>query len=246
MGKIQDANFRTAVLLKSCLLVSKTILLAFPEAAERVDVKYLWSCVPQLCPASCTRSGGQCVQWHGACRCDTSQPNMVLFVLNISTVFFLGNLTTVNLLGLWRRAPITTRRLLGIMFSNITYTVALVLAAVLPVTVFASRPRAAGVFAVPLVPMSLLINEQTWTVEHLVQSRSNIPAIREHGGSKIMLLTFFALVPIAVVILCQEVADISRLPLYMKTLGGKFDCLADIAIGTLIAGVAAAALLIYE
>ena len=86
--KPKDLNFRISVLLKGCLLVAKSILLAFPEHSDIIDMKYQWSCVQKLCPVSCTArdGGGYCVSVGGVCRCQSLRPdNLVLSVTILSS-----------------------------------------------------------------------------------------------------------------------------------------------------------------
>ena len=249
LHQINDTNFRQAVLMKALLLVAKTMLLSFPEQSEIVDMRFIWSCVPQLCPSSCTgRAGGYCVKVSGECRCESSRPDNLVLAITTLTSAMIGSLTVVDFVSIVckRRRFIhyNHKRLVGILLCNLIYLIGLVLAVLLPISVFSRRPFAAGVFALPLVPLALLVNENKWMIHGFRERTSDVPAIREEGGLKIILCTFLVLVVIATGLLWEEIAHTTKQPMYTQPHDGKYSFMAYLGVATLVSGALAALLLI--
>ena len=94
----KDRNFRRAVLLKGCLLCAKSTLLTFPEAQNTVDMRYIWSCVPDFCPSWCTErsGGGQCATSQDRCVCDSVRPQEIFLFLTITTSILMSLVTVVG------------------------------------------------------------------------------------------------------------------------------------------------------
>merc|ERR1711904_59133 len=116
--------------LKALLLKAKTILLTFPEESSVVDVRYLWSCVQQLCPSWCkSKPGGYCVAVSSQCRCDSLTPDILVLALTILTSVVVGTLTLVDIIPvIWRRQrPQDTRVHIGILLCNCVYFTVLLL-----------------------------------------------------------------------------------------------------------------------
>ena len=242
-----DPNFRYAVMLKALLLEAKTILLTFPEQSSTVDVRYLWSCVQQLCPDWCTsKLRGYCAAVSGQCRCHTLTPDIVVLVLTIVTSLVVGTLTLVDIIPvIWRRQrPQDTREHIGILLCNCVYVIVLLLIVISPITVYSQRAHAAGVFALPLLPLSLLVNENKWIIHGLRGGRSDVPAIGQRGGLRIILCTFWALVLVAIVVLGIDIMDMGMQPVYTQPFDGQFMFVAHFGIATWIGGALASLLLI--
>merc|ERR1712216_1079426 len=110
--------------------------------------------------------------------------------LTLLSGLVVGTLTLVDVVPLIcrRRRPSQDLRLhIGILLCNFIYLVGLLGAVISPILVYSRRPFAAGVFSFPLLPLSLLVNESKWIVHGLSQRRSNVPAIKERGGHKVIL-----------------------------------------------------------
>jgi len=136
-------------------------------------------------------------------------------------------------------------RIVAMLLCNIAQWIGLCFVTVLPVTAFSSQPRAMGVFTVPVVALSLLLNESKWIVHALHQGESNIPAVRVRGGLKVALFAFLATSIVAVAVLYQEVSYISMQPLYTQPYDGKFAYAAYLGIIALIAGALASLPLMF-
>jgi len=128
------------------------------------------------------------------------------------------------------------------MLCNVVQFVLSLLVVTLPITVFTSQPVAAGVLAAPMVPLTLLLNEHKWIIDSS-RANSDVPVITERGGSKVFLVTVLILIPIAMFVLFQEVANARRSPLYVKFFQADYEYLSYVGIGTLGVGWIASALL---
>merc|ERR1711924_394564 len=106
------------------------------------------------------------------------------------------------------------------------------------------KPFSAGVYALPLVPLSLLVNENKWIIQVFRETRSDVPAITGHGGVRIILCTFFPLVALAVVLLWGEISHSMTQPLYTQPYQGKYGNMAYLGIAALTCAALAALLLI--
>ena len=245
---IRDSNFRITVLAKASLLVAKTILVAIPEQADVVDVTYIWSCVQRHCPSWCTglSGGGYCVPLHGVCSCQSLRPDNLVWIANILSSFTIGVLTLVDFFSTIRSrrrdTEFTSRFIFGTCLCNVAHIICLILAVVLPISAFSSRPGLAGIFALPLVPHSLLINELKWILHVLKERRGDVPIVQERGGLKIILCTYSALSILAAGILSNETVNMTRQPSYTQAYDGKYIYVAFIGIATLIGGAVASLL----
>ena len=143
-----------------------------------------------------------------------------------------------------RQRPQDTRIHIGILLCNCVYIVVLLLVIISPITVYSQQAYAAGIFALPLLPLSLLVNENKWIIHGLRRGRSDVPAIRQCGGLRIILCTFWALVLVAIVVLWIDIMDMGRQPVYTQPFDGHFMFVAHLGIATWIGGAVASLLLI--
>ena len=68
--------------------------------------------------------------------------------------------------------------------------IGVILAVVLPITTFRSRPASAGTFAVPLVPLALVVNECKWMVQAWRNDGCDVPIIKDRNGLRVLVLVF--------------------------------------------------------
>merc|ERR1711920_172768 len=131
-------------------------------------MKFTWSCVHWLCPATCIYSRahffgfrlfnrrGHCVKQPYKCVCQRDFDYSV-WILNVVSSCVMFGMTLVNICKVFIRivGRKRCRRLAGIFVLNLVQTLVLVLATVLPTTAFSTRSLDAGIFAAVLVPLSL-------------------------------------------------------------------------------------------
>ena len=211
---------------------------------------YLWSCADSVCPSACTGKLGnaRCVKIHGEYHCQTSQPSLLVLCLTIASSCLVAGLTLVEVFAIAFEGSVhaeyKARRLIGFCLCNGLYVVGLFLATILPITAFSSRPGSAGVFAVPLVPLSLLINESKWIVHAWSKKTSDVPIIRRNGGLSVIAPTFMLSALVAAAIICLQTGNEMKQPYYTLPFEGQYLYLNYCAASYLLFGALASMLVI--
>ena len=136
-----------------------------------------------------------------------------------------------------------TKFIVGIFCCNIAYILSLIFAFILPISAFSSRPGLAGLFALPLVPQSLLINESKWILHGVKDRRNDVPVVRERGGLMIITCVFVASVIVVNGILLRETFDLMAQPIYTQPYDGNYNYAAYLGIATQTCGALASLLL---
>ena len=89
-----------------------------------------------------------------------------------------------------------------------------------------------------------MVNEGKWIIHALSEQKSDVPAIRERGGLRIMLCTFWALVLVAIVASCQDIVEMDKQPLYTQPFEGKYRFVALMGVATWLSAALASLLLL--